>query len=212
MDHRYRPATDPARAIRLGNLSAAEQGDEADEAFGGMVARMDMPPHARAVTVGRGHRFAAYPRCSADQSRQIGGGKERRGEAMGLWSLDAYLEDEQPAPSLDRIARECIAATGDPAAKITDDADPFQPHQRLGKRIDWVDWWICVQLEVGASLPEAISNLAAERLHGCTRRVRVIFGPDDSRRFTDYAVCVVRYLEELSGQRVLDPQQGRFTT
>ena len=25
-----------------------EQGDEADEAFGGMVARMDMPPHARA--------------------------------------------------------------------------------------------------------------------------------------------------------------------
>ena len=46
---------------------AAEQGDEADEAFGGMVARMDMPPHARAgQRHGRGHRFAAYPRCSAD--------------------------------------------------------------------------------------------------------------------------------------------------
>jgi hypothetical protein len=28
---------------------ATEQGDEADEAFGGMVARMDMPPHARAA-------------------------------------------------------------------------------------------------------------------------------------------------------------------
>ena len=27
---------------------AVEQGDEADEAFGGMVASMDMPPHARA--------------------------------------------------------------------------------------------------------------------------------------------------------------------
>jgi hypothetical protein len=25
-----------------------------------------MPPHARAVSFGRGHRFAAYPRCSAD--------------------------------------------------------------------------------------------------------------------------------------------------
>ena len=33
-----------ARAER----GAAEQGDEADEAFGGTVARMDMPPHARA--------------------------------------------------------------------------------------------------------------------------------------------------------------------
>src|SRR5207247_10424175 len=40
---------------------AAEQGDEADEAFGGMVARMDMPLHARAGQIERGHRFAAYP-------------------------------------------------------------------------------------------------------------------------------------------------------
>jgi hypothetical protein len=31
-----------------------------------MVASTDMPPHARAAAVGRGHRFAAYPRCSAD--------------------------------------------------------------------------------------------------------------------------------------------------
>jgi hypothetical protein len=28
---------------------------------------MDMPPHARAGRNGRGHRFAAYPRCSAGQ-------------------------------------------------------------------------------------------------------------------------------------------------
>ena len=45
---------------------AAEQADEADEAFGGTVACMEVPPHARAGWVGRGHRFAAYPRCSAD--------------------------------------------------------------------------------------------------------------------------------------------------
>ncbi len=48
---------------------AAQQGDEADEAFGGMVASMDMPPHARAGQIGRGHRFAAYPRCSTDAVR-----------------------------------------------------------------------------------------------------------------------------------------------
>ena len=40
------------------------RGYKADEAFGGMVARMDMPPHAGAVSIGRGHRFAACPRCS----------------------------------------------------------------------------------------------------------------------------------------------------
>ena len=48
---------------------AAEQGDEADEAFGGMVAGMDMPPHARAAPIERGHRFAADPQCWTDSTR-----------------------------------------------------------------------------------------------------------------------------------------------
>ncbi len=52
------------------DCGAAEQGDEADEAFGGTNpraasgARPEVPPNARAVSIGRGHRFAAYPRCS----------------------------------------------------------------------------------------------------------------------------------------------------
>jgi hypothetical protein len=37
--------------------------NEADEAFGGTLARKEVPPHARADWVGREHRFAAYPRC-----------------------------------------------------------------------------------------------------------------------------------------------------
>ena len=56
------------------SAGAAEQADEADEAFGGTVARMEVPPHARAGWVGRGHRFAAYPRCSADLECEGGTG------------------------------------------------------------------------------------------------------------------------------------------
>jgi hypothetical protein len=58
-----------------------EQGDEADEAFGGTNPRAasgvrpEVPPHARAVPFGRGHRFAAYPRCSTDSGEvRLGGG------------------------------------------------------------------------------------------------------------------------------------------
>jgi hypothetical protein len=56
---------------------AAEQGDEADEAFGGTNprasgARPEVPPHARAVPFLRGHRFAAYPRCSTDAGQEPG--------------------------------------------------------------------------------------------------------------------------------------------
>ena len=54
---------------------AAQQGDEADEAFGGTNPRAasgaqpEVPPNARAGQNGRGHRFAAYPRCSTDVRR-----------------------------------------------------------------------------------------------------------------------------------------------
>jgi hypothetical protein len=50
----------------VGRDRAAEQADEADEAFAGTVPRTEVPAHARAGQVGRGHRFAAYPRCSPD--------------------------------------------------------------------------------------------------------------------------------------------------
>jgi hypothetical protein len=42
---------------------AAQQAHEADEALAGTVPRTKVPAHARAGSVGRGHRFAAYARC-----------------------------------------------------------------------------------------------------------------------------------------------------
>ena len=55
-----------------------EQGDEADEAFGGTRIRgRKVPPHARAGRGTAGHRFAAYRRCSADAGVEDGGPGER---------------------------------------------------------------------------------------------------------------------------------------
>jgi len=45
---------------------AAEQGDEADEAFGGTVTRQKCRLMPAPVNFGRGHRFAAHFRCSTD--------------------------------------------------------------------------------------------------------------------------------------------------
>src|SRR5512143_4341006 len=76
---------------RWSNQRATEQGDEADEAFCGMVARIDMPPHARAGQVGRGHRFATYPRCSADPEA---GGDDCDGMLLAPQRLE--LKDVRP--------------------------------------------------------------------------------------------------------------------
>jgi hypothetical protein len=43
----------------VGRLAGVEADAAVLTAFGGMVARMDMPPHARAGRIGRGHSFAA---------------------------------------------------------------------------------------------------------------------------------------------------------
>ena len=59
-----RPASGNGRSCR--GISLPPNKGEADEAFGGIVAGMDMPPHARAGQIKRGHRFAAYPRCWPD--------------------------------------------------------------------------------------------------------------------------------------------------
>jgi hypothetical protein len=50
---------------------AAQQADEADEALGGTRLAIDVRPDGGAASCprwqnGRGHRFAAYPRCWAD--------------------------------------------------------------------------------------------------------------------------------------------------
>jgi hypothetical protein len=59
---------------------AAEQGDEADEAFGGTVTRQKCRLMPAPVNFGSGHRFAAYPRCSADLARAAHGEENRVSE------------------------------------------------------------------------------------------------------------------------------------
>ena len=76
-------------------LVAAERGDEADEAFGGTVTRHKVPPHARAVPVGRGHRFAAYPRCSADSRETEGPRQTAHGQPTASWCTIARTTDRR---------------------------------------------------------------------------------------------------------------------
>ncbi len=76
---RYRPdrsrwperKSRPAAGTRhVGLCGRCRTADEADEAFAGTVPRTEVPAHARVGRVGRGHRFAAYPRCWANSSRR----------------------------------------------------------------------------------------------------------------------------------------------
>jgi len=61
------------------------------------MASVKVPPHARAGSFARGHRFAAYPRCSADVAwRDAGDGMnlEMAGELLSynIWANRKMLE------------------------------------------------------------------------------------------------------------------------
>ena len=75
----------PTRNGAQPEREAVEQGDEADEAFGGTVTRQKCRLMPAPVNFGRGHRFAAYPRCSTpavgvlDEAAAIPGVSPARG-------------------------------------------------------------------------------------------------------------------------------------
>ena len=89
---------------------AAEQGDEADEAFGGTNpraasgARPEVPPNARAGQDGRGHRFAAYPRCWADSGGRVSTTERKRAAGWarelrsGAVSFEAFAKEFGESP------------------------------------------------------------------------------------------------------------------
>jgi hypothetical protein len=124
--HGDRVLSGPNEGRRLG--FAVEQGDEADEAFGGTVTRQKCRLMPAPVNVGRGHRFAAYPRCSTDtgacgvmrsaaslvvaflsmQATAIGGGLFA--EVAGEYIAGAV--DERWSLTLDKTGRYVLSCQG----------------------------------------------------------------------------------------------------
>ena len=137
-----------------------------------------------------------------------------------MWSLHAFLDDTAGGTSLEAIAGRCASETGDQTAVLTDEPDPLDARIRGGIRISWPGWWAIIMLEDGDCVGEDVHYLSnsrtppaatRRRLSGCTRRIRALFGPDDSRNYTDHIVGIVTYLEDISSGRVYDPQRREFT-
>jgi len=136
---------------------------------------------------------------------------------MGSWSLETFA-DSDDLPDIDAIARRIVDLSNTAGAVVSDDLCPFDG-ERLGIRVNWPSWWIIAMARHG---PDVTSDAAAiaksratpaevrRRLDGCDQSVRVIFGPDDERLFTDTILEVAEYLNELSDSRTYDPQQKRF--
>lgn len=136
---------------------------------------------------------------------------------MASWSLEAFLEAEKNSVELDKVVCGCIEATGDKNVVLKDHLSPFN-QKKIGVRIEWQGWFIIVMVRNDSSVAEDALELSKSRatpasikarLVNCNQSVRVIFGPDDTKDFTNYVIDISEFLEELSSGLVYDPRQKK---
>jgi hypothetical protein len=109
---------------------------------------MDMPPHARAVAFGRGHHFAAYPRCSADtrEEARTDGGEARAMIHSWLRRLRGRGLARRQHRTCARVGAICTPPGAGSKVGIALQTRGRQPlnalrHQPAGGTCGWYLWW-----------------------------------------------------------------------
>lgn len=90
---------------------------------------------------------------------------------------------------------------------------PFAKTDTLALR--WGSWLIRVAYEEGsriqdesAQIQEILGDRSPRELSSIDRRVRVVFGDDDDREYTNQIIDMMQFLQDIPGSIVFDPQQN----
>jgi hypothetical protein len=137
---------------------------------------------------------------------------------MGAWSLEAFLDSESVCVDLDKIVCDCIEATGDNHVVLKDHVNPISK-KKIGVRVEWPGWFIILMLRDDAGVVSDAIDLSRSkstpasiksRLVKCNQSVRVIFGQDDAKQFTNHIIHIAELLKKRSSDRVYDSLQKKF--
>ncbi|MGF1425789.1 hypothetical protein [Kitasatospora sp. LaBMicrA B282] len=130
------------------------------------------------------------------------------------FTLHALLGPESPAMSNESLAADLSArfdGRGDFSLRFG--RLPFSNHPLLALR--WGSWPVQVSYEEGEYVAKdsrhiqaTLGTTAPFDVSGITRRIRVVFGSDDARDFTDRIIELMDFLCSIRGAVVFDPQQG----
>ena len=89
---------------------------------------------------------------------------------------------------------------------------PFAKNKNLALR--WGNWLARVHYEEGATVVEdsaeiskIVDSTAPSNLASRNRRIRVVFGKDDKREYTNQMIRLMDFLRMIPGTVMSDPQQ-----
>lgn len=132
------------------------------------------------------------------------------------FSLYGLLTDKSPPFSNESLADKLKDYfRDDEKFSLSFEQLPFKKNKTLAIR--WDDWLVRVSYEEG----EAVKNDSIE-IHQRTRefstidvsnidrRIRMVFGSDDDKIYTNEIIYLMQFLGEIDGIIIYDPQQNDF--
>jgi hypothetical protein len=89
---------------------------------------------------------------------------------------------------------------------------PFTESETLALR--WRNWFVRVCYEEGENvvqdsiyISQTVGSTAPYEISGISKRIRVVFGDDDTREYTNQIICLMDFLREIPTTVIFDPQQ-----
>jgi hypothetical protein len=80
--------------------------------------------------------------------------------------------------------------------------------------LNWGEWLVRVNYEEGfdvaddsAVIGKILGSVAPRDLCRITRRIRVVFGDDDTQEYTNQSIYILDFLRAIPGSVLFDPQQ-----
>lgn len=130
------------------------------------------------------------------------------------FTLCALLTDDAPVVSNETLARDLQKLfRNESNFLIKTEKLPFNNRQNLILR--WPSWGISVSYEEGetvekdsAEIQKILGKSAPCDLSHIRRRVRVVFGDDDDREYTNETVAMMNFLYKIRGAVVFDPKRN----
>ena len=130
------------------------------------------------------------------------------------FSLLALLTEQSPVISNESLADELKAYfENEEDFSLKFERLPFAKTDTLALR--WGNWLMRVAYEEGsriqdesAQIQEILGKRSPRELSGIDRRVRVVFADDNDREYTNQIVDMMRFLQDIEGSIVFDPQKN----
>jgi hypothetical protein len=129
------------------------------------------------------------------------------------WAIYAVLGEEAPAMTNESLASDLEHFfRNEEHFSIQFEQLPFVKKKNLA--LWWGNWLVRVHYEEGANVVEDSAEIskivgaaAPSNLAGRNRRIRVVFGQDDEREYTNEIIRLMDFLQMIPGTVMFDPQQ-----